>query len=208
MCALLYPLGSARPTVFRRGAVDAHGPHRETTMLYRGSCHCGDVKFEAEGDLQGVMACNCSICRRKGALMWFVPRDHMTLLTPDDHLATYTFNKHVIQHRFCKRCGIHVRRGRPPERHRDGRDQRALSRGCRYRRAAGHALRRPLALSGAPAHERTHGRQDGCAVAAPGAGVSACGRGRGARAGRAFDQRASAGAIDFSNCTAIALVKS
>ncbi|MBX4144838.1 GFA family protein, partial [Ralstonia pickettii] len=41
-------------------------------MIYRGSCHCGDVKFEAEGDLQGVMACNCSICRRKGALMWFV----------------------------------------------------------------------------------------------------------------------------------------
>ena len=77
-------------------------------MLYRGSCHCGDVKFEAEGDLRGVMACNCSICRRKGALMWFVPRDHMTLLTPDDHLATYTFSKHVIQHRFCKRCGIHT----------------------------------------------------------------------------------------------------
>ncbi|MCA8245822.1 GFA family protein [Burkholderia multivorans] len=76
-------------------------------MLYHGSCHCGDVKFDVEGDLQGVMACNCSICRRKGALMWFVPRDRMTLVTPDEHLATYTFNKHVIRHRFCKRCGIH-----------------------------------------------------------------------------------------------------
>ncbi len=80
-------------------------------MLYHGSCHCGDVKFEAQGDLQGVMACNCSICRRKGALMWFVPRDHMTLLTPDDNLATYLFNKHVIRHRFCKRCGTRSPRG-------------------------------------------------------------------------------------------------
>ncbi|AOJ76023.1 GFA family protein [Burkholderia ubonensis] len=77
-------------------------------MLYRGSCHCGDVQFDAQGDLQGVMACNCSICRRKGALMWFVPRAHVTFSTPDDNLATYTFNKHVIQHRFCKRCGIHT----------------------------------------------------------------------------------------------------
>ncbi|AOK17668.1 aldehyde-activating protein [Burkholderia cepacia] len=77
-------------------------------MLYRGSCHCGDVKFEAEGDLQGVMACNCSICQRKGALMWFVPRASLYLLTPEENLASYMFNKHVIKHRFCKRCGIHT----------------------------------------------------------------------------------------------------
>ncbi|AOI71399.1 aldehyde-activating protein [Burkholderia ubonensis] len=76
-------------------------------MLYRGSCHCGDVQFEVDGELTGVMACNCSICRRKGALMWFVPRASLYLLTPEENLASYTFNKHVIQHRFCKRCGIH-----------------------------------------------------------------------------------------------------
>lgn len=53
------------------------------------------------------MACNCSICSRKGSLMWFVPRDALHLLTPDDAAATYTFNKHVIRHRFCPVCGIH-----------------------------------------------------------------------------------------------------
>ncbi|WP_397408739.1 GFA family protein [Polaromonas sp.] len=76
-------------------------------MVYQGSCHCGKVAFEVEGDLTGVMACNCSICTRKGALMWFVPREKLRLLTPEDALATYTFNKHVIGHRFCKTCGIH-----------------------------------------------------------------------------------------------------
>jgi hypothetical protein len=53
------------------------------------------------------MACNCSICSRKGSLLWFVPRDKMRLLTPEADVATYTFNKHRIQHHFCKTCGIH-----------------------------------------------------------------------------------------------------
>jgi hypothetical protein len=76
-------------------------------MKYQGSCHCGKVAFEVEGDLKGAMACNCSICSRKGSLLWFVPRDALRLLTPEDALDTYTFNKHVIQHRFCRACGIH-----------------------------------------------------------------------------------------------------
>jgi len=76
-------------------------------MIYKGSCHCGQVAFEVEGDLAQVMACNCSICSRKGALLWFVPRDKLRLLTPAENLSTYTFNKHVIKHRFCPKCGIH-----------------------------------------------------------------------------------------------------
>ena len=76
-------------------------------MVYQGSCHCGKVAFEVEGELTGAMECNCSICSRKGSLMWFVPRERLRLLTPEDAMATYTFNKHVIEHRFCKTCGIH-----------------------------------------------------------------------------------------------------
>ena len=76
-------------------------------MHYTGSCHCGRVAFDVEGEIQSAMACNCSICARKGVLMWFVPREELRLRTPDDAAATYTFNKHVIQHRFCAACGIH-----------------------------------------------------------------------------------------------------
>ena len=76
-------------------------------MTYQGSCHCGAVAFQVEGELTGAMACNCSMCSRKGSLLWFVPRDAMTLLTPDDAAGRYTFNKHVIQHVFCPACGIH-----------------------------------------------------------------------------------------------------
>ena len=76
-------------------------------MLYKGSCHCGKIAFEVEGELSGAIACNCSICSRKGTLMWFVPRDQLRLLTPAEDMATYTFNKHVIQHHFCPSCGMH-----------------------------------------------------------------------------------------------------
>ena len=76
-------------------------------MKYQGSCHCGRVKFEVEGELKQVMACNCSICSRKGSLLWFVPREHLRLLTAEKDTKVYTFNKHVIKHHFCPSCGIH-----------------------------------------------------------------------------------------------------
>jgi hypothetical protein len=86
-----------------------HGHHiqLETIMIYKGSCHCGKIAFDVEGELTGAMACNCSICSRKGSLMWFVPRDKLQLSTPEENLATYRFNKHLIAHHFCPTCGIH-----------------------------------------------------------------------------------------------------
>jgi hypothetical protein len=77
-------------------------------MRYTGSCHCGNVKYEVEGEVDSGLACNCSICSRKGSLLWFVARDKFRVLTPEANLATYTFNKHVIKHQFCPKCGIHT----------------------------------------------------------------------------------------------------
>lgn len=75
-------------------------------MKYKGSCHCGNIAFEAEGELTNATSCNCSICSRKGTLLWFVPKPNFTLLTPNSKITTYTFNKHVIQHQFCPVCGV------------------------------------------------------------------------------------------------------
>jgi hypothetical protein len=76
-------------------------------MTQTGSCHCGRIRFQVEGEPDEAMACNCSICLRRGSLLWFVPRERLKLLTPEDAAATYTFNEHVIRHRFCPVCGIH-----------------------------------------------------------------------------------------------------
>ncbi|AOY00052.1 GFA family protein [Jeongeupia sp. USM3] len=74
-------------------------------MTHRASCHCGRIAFEVDGEIGPVTACNCSICQRRGHLLWFVPRASVRLLTPEADMSTYTFNKHVIQHRFCPTCG-------------------------------------------------------------------------------------------------------
>ncbi|MDF3031871.1 MAG: glutathione-dependent formaldehyde-activating [Moraxellaceae bacterium] len=76
-------------------------------MNYRGSCHCGGITFEAEGEIGDVLSCNCSICQRKGSLLWFIPRAQLRLVTSPEAMRTYTFNKHAIQHHFCPTCGIH-----------------------------------------------------------------------------------------------------
>jgi hypothetical protein len=76
-------------------------------MKYKGSCHCGNVAFEAEGTIDSGLACNCSMCQRKGSLLWFLPKTSFTLLTPEDASRVYLFNKHKIRHHFCPTCGIH-----------------------------------------------------------------------------------------------------
>ncbi|HEV8388889.1 MAG TPA: GFA family protein [Dongiaceae bacterium] len=76
-------------------------------MLYKGSCHCGHIAFEVEGELTQTVSCNCSICSRKGALLWAVPRDTLRLRNSEQGVGTYTFNNHAIAHRFCEACGIH-----------------------------------------------------------------------------------------------------
>ena len=85
-------------------------------MQYHGSCHCGSVAFDVEGDIDRALSCNCSMCQRKGSLLWFVPREKLRLLTPENAASTYMFNKHVIKHRFCAVCGIHpYGEGRDPK---------------------------------------------------------------------------------------------
>ena len=75
-------------------------------MKHAGSCHCGRIAFELEGEVDKAIDCNCSMCRRRGALLAFYPREALRLSTPEADMATYTFNKHALQHRFCPACGI------------------------------------------------------------------------------------------------------
>ena len=74
-------------------------------MKYQSSCHCGAIAFEVEGEIESLLDCNCSICRRKGHILWFVPRQQVTFLTDENAMSAYTFNKHVIKHHFCPTCG-------------------------------------------------------------------------------------------------------
>lgn len=74
--------------------------------VYAGSCHCGRIAFELEAEVGEAYDCNCSMCRRRGALLAFFPRVALDLKTPESDLATYTFNKHKLRHHHCTVCGI------------------------------------------------------------------------------------------------------
>jgi hypothetical protein len=86
----------------------------------KGSCHCGAVAFEVEleNGLQGVRRCNCSLCRRKGAIMASVPIAGLKVVKGADKLTLYQWNTKTAKHYFCKICGIythHQRRSNPSE---------------------------------------------------------------------------------------------
>jgi hypothetical protein len=73
---------------------------------FSGGCHCGLVRFDVTADLSRVIACNCSICTKRGALWTFVPPEQFALRAGADELVDYQFNKRVIHHLFCRRCGV------------------------------------------------------------------------------------------------------
>src|SRR5882757_10986785 len=71
-----------------------------------GGCHCGQVRFRAQVDLDRLSWCNCSICTKKGIIhLSTVPADFQ-LLRGKDALTVYTFETGVAQHTFCKHCGM------------------------------------------------------------------------------------------------------
>jgi len=74
---------------------------------YRGTCHCGAVEFEIETDMPELTTCDCSMCRRKNALMVRVHESRFKLLSGDDQLAEYQFHTMTARHFFCKKCGIY-----------------------------------------------------------------------------------------------------
>ncbi len=74
---------------------------------YRGSCHCGAVCFEIETDFPEVTVCDCSICKKKNALMVKVHESKFKLLAGAESLTEYQFHTGTAPHFFCKVCGIY-----------------------------------------------------------------------------------------------------
>ena len=74
--------------------------------VYKGSCHCGRVRFEVEADIDHVRVCDCSICRRRGALNHRVPKENLRLLTPWSDLILYQWGSRTAKDYFCPVCGI------------------------------------------------------------------------------------------------------
>ncbi|NRB69925.1 MAG: GFA family protein [Vibrio sp.] len=87
---------------------------------HKATCHCGNVEIELHLP-QGIdkpRRCDCSICRRKGAIVASVKLDGIRILKGQEWLKLYQFNTGTAKHYFCSQCGIythHQRRSDPTE---------------------------------------------------------------------------------------------
>lgn len=83
---------------------------------YKGSCHCGKIRYRIEADLSGeLITCNCSMCKRMGSILTFLPEAQFTL-EQGEGLTDYLFNTQKIHHLFCSTCGIRsFARGEMPD---------------------------------------------------------------------------------------------
>lgn len=75
---------------------------------YKGSCHCGNVRFEVTAEIEKASACNCSICGRVGWLMVSVPPEQFELHAGAEAQSDYQFGPKTTHHMFCRACGIHA----------------------------------------------------------------------------------------------------
>ena len=85
---------------------------------HRLSCHCGTVVLELAlpDGIVDPRRCDCSICRRRGAIVASVALAAITVVQGLEALKLYQFNTNVARHFFCANCGIythHQRRSFP-----------------------------------------------------------------------------------------------
>ena len=95
------------------GSVEIRAKHQAT-------CHCGAIVLELSLP-EGIVdprRCDCSICRRKGAVVASVPLSGIRIVKGEEQLRLYQFNTKTARHYFCSECGIythHQRRSNPEQ---------------------------------------------------------------------------------------------
>jgi hypothetical protein len=89
-------------------------------LKHKATCHCGFVEIELNlpDGLIDIRRCDCSMCRRRGAIVASVPLSGVDIIKGADALKLYQFNTKTAKHYFCGNCGIythHQRRSDPSQ---------------------------------------------------------------------------------------------
>lgn len=84
------------------------------------TCHCGAIELSVvlTDGFNTARRCDCSFCRRRGAIAVSAPLDGIEVIKGADKLTLYTWGTGAAKHYFCATCGIythHQRRSNPNE---------------------------------------------------------------------------------------------
>jgi len=74
--------------------------------VHKGSCLCGAVRFEVDGELKSPDACHCSQCRKQSGHFWAstnVPREKLSIHGADN--LTWFQSSEKVRRGFCSTCG-------------------------------------------------------------------------------------------------------
>ncbi|MEC7521474.1 MAG: GFA family protein [Myxococcota bacterium] len=81
---------------------------------YRGGCHCGGLRVEADLNVlepaspyHAACRCNCTFCRRRGAVTMLIPPSAFRVIEARTE-ARYVPKPEVGAFVFCAVCGVHV----------------------------------------------------------------------------------------------------
>jgi hypothetical protein len=69
------------------------------------SCHCGAIRIQIAKAPETVTDCNCSICRRLGALWAYYNPAQVRLATPDAAIGAYAWGERLLAFHHCQVCG-------------------------------------------------------------------------------------------------------
>lgn len=73
--------------------------------MLKASCHCGAIRIEIESAPQSLTECNCSICRRLGALWAYYRPAQIHIIAPNDATFAYSWGDNKLKFHQCKICG-------------------------------------------------------------------------------------------------------
>ncbi len=78
-------------------------------MKKKVTCHCGEVELEVNFPDEGigkVMRCNCSICKRKSAIMARVNQSELKVIKGKDKIKTKEINISITNSNFLFICSL------------------------------------------------------------------------------------------------------
>lgn len=74
-------------------------------MPYEGRCHCGRVGWTLNAEPQWLTRCNCSYCRRSGALWAHASQAEISVHGDPADRIRYTHGEAMLAFVSCRHCG-------------------------------------------------------------------------------------------------------